>query len=335
VSGQQAVFNVVFDTSLSCGGDVGVTAVVNDGFLQSDPTDPEAHGVADSTTKDPSVAMYAPRAGNPVFLPNQHVEVQGGGYDAQQLVLSDTELQWFVDGSTAVAAVGPQADLGPLPVGTHQIILVGTDPQTLTPASVTRTVTVLADSNGDGIPDKSASCGADGHPYTDSLGDGVTNLDRFALTGDACVPVTSFGATITWRPDPLNVSILTSLLGDVFVTVKVPGKNVSQIDPKTVKVRLGSTETGPTGTSPDGPTPCPTLTLSPTPGLFGLIPAWRVSNGVATAHINRDAVNDWFVRQCPIRNDSIPVVVTGSAFAGTQPAVWSFNGMTTFTVKQS
>jgi Tol biopolymer transport system component len=148
VSGTVATFAATFDTTSACtGGEL--VAVANDGFetSTSEPT-----GVPDDgDDRNPSVAIVTPYAGT-TLLQYSAITLRGTAKDPEG---SDRiALRWSLDGASV--GTGPVVDLTPpaggWPLGQHTITLQGTDPAGQ-PVVVTRTITILADADNNGVPD--------------------------------------------------------------------------------------------------------------------------------------------------------------------------------------
>jgi Tol biopolymer transport system component len=148
VSGTVATFASTFDTTSACtGGEL--VAVANDGFetATSEPT-----GVPDDgDDRNPSVAIVTPYDGTTI-LQYSAITLRGTAKDPEG---SDRiALRWSLDGTSV--GTGPVLDLSPpaggWPPGQHTITLQGTDPAGQ-PVVTTRTITILADADNNGVPD--------------------------------------------------------------------------------------------------------------------------------------------------------------------------------------
>jgi hypothetical protein len=148
VSGTVATFATTFDTTSACtGGEL--VAVANDGFetATSEPAVVPDNG----DDRSPSVAIVTPYEGT-TLLQYSAITLRGTAKDPEG---SDRiALRWSFDGTSV--GTGPVVDLTPpaggWPPGQHTITLQGTDPAGQ-PVVVTRTITILADADNNGVPD--------------------------------------------------------------------------------------------------------------------------------------------------------------------------------------
>ncbi len=105
---------------------IKATAVFPDGASASDSVNVTA------TNDRPTVEILQPASGE-TFFQGEEVPVSGLGRDANQFEsgfeLIDSQLAWFLDGSTTPFDTGREAilDLTGVPVGTHTVTLRGTD----------------------------------------------------------------------------------------------------------------------------------------------------------------------------------------------------------------
>ena len=246
-SGSASVRVRLPDTSQVCGagsGDVPLTVVASDGFLRSSPDAPGAGTNAASGMKPPQPGIVAPTAGivasttAPTFLPSEAIPFVGNALDPQDGALTGPALAWTLDGNPVGSGTSGLVT-GAAP-GLHELRLTATNSLGVS-ASTTVSVRVIADANGDGIPDAdTAECGAV-DASADANGDGVTNGDSIALFGSACTRASSYGGDALFAPNPFNALSVLGLLDvpPATVSLTVPRANLNLINPDSVTLRVG------------------------------------------------------------------------------------------------
>jgi hypothetical protein len=236
IADKVAVFAQDYDTSLACPSGQ-LLYRVSDGFLATTQTDV-------TSTTAPTVgtaAIYAPTAG---AAPTAYHLLQLSGSARDALDKPVTDLRWSLTGpSFPIApqtAVGQSASLSP-PVGGYQpgvytLSLRAFSPSGSEIASTTRTFTVVADADGDAIPDTAElqSCYAanavtdPSNALQDSDNDGVANvMDEQPCTTSNNVSV-QFNPTSYYKASSGNnvkmtlynskVDLTTLRQADIFIT---------------------------------------------------------------------------------------------------------------------
>jgi virginiamycin B lyase len=310
-----ATFIYTVDTSLTCGdGTPTVTALVNDGFFQSSATASGATVAVPSPPKGPVAAIQSPRVGstsaNPVvsYLQDTTIPLIGSGLSAQDGTLGGGSLEWFLDGSATPVATGSPASIPAPPPGPHFVTLQVTDSMGVT-SFTTRAFVVLADPNHEGIPSADASCGAYANPFALSP-DGFTYLDTQAITGDACVPVTVYPATVAMAPTEPSVTPPHDTI-PFGVLIAVAPRRAADIALATITFHLGATD------ADGGPATCPALAIPAS--------SYRSNFALGKAVFNREPLDAYFRNSCPgLIGQDVPFTVTGRGTTNGQ--AWTFSG---------
>lgn len=297
-SGASATFQYSYDSSLACGpgptSTPTVRAVVNDGFLRSAPS--VAVPIA-SAPKPPAVAISSPVAVGPdhvgahPFLDQSVVRLLGSARDAEDGELTGTALEWRLDDDPTVIARGNSADLPAPAPGPHTVTLRARDAQGNV-AQAVRAFRVEADADGDGIPGSAETCSNDRDPadaFLDTAGDGLTNGDDYATTGQPCVATTNYRVKARFDPQVLSGG------RTVTVTLDRAPRPWSEIDPATVRLRL------------PGAPGCAPLDVP----LAGN--GWQPGADQTTAKIDRQVVTRYLVDSCHLRDQRVPLSVTGNS----------------------
>lgn len=314
-SGASATFRFAYDSSLACGSGPTSTptvrAVVNDGFLQSAPS--SSVPVA-SAPKPPAVAITSPAAIGPdyigahPFLDHSVIRLLGSARDAEDGELTGTALEWFLDDDPTVIAHGSSADIPAPTFGPHTVTLRARDAQGKI-AEAVRAFRVEADADGDGIPGSAETCSNDRDPedaFLDTDGDGLTNGDDYATTGQPCVATSNYRVKAAFDPQVLNP---TSGGRTVTVTLERAPRPWSEIDPTTVRLRL------------PGAPGCAPLDVP----LAGN--GWQPGADQATAKFDRQVITQYLVDSCRLRDQRVPFSVTGTSAA--QYGTWKFEAHAT------
>ena len=211
-----------------------------------------------SETQPPNVAVSSPSPVSPqprdTFLQYSVIPFRGDGADFGG-ALGDSALRWSLTGPNGDVALDAAHDHGrivdlPAPTnggwtpGTYMLTLKGTSAAGEATKSVS--YTVLADADNDGIAQNveegQGSCitSVDGDPNTSPDHDPLnafadSDNDGFPNGSDAqpCVPATSYRAIADFNPDPFPVP---SSGTTVTFDVSVPGRNMAQVQPSTVRL---------------------------------------------------------------------------------------------------
>jgi hypothetical protein len=199
----------IWNTTMSPGGTAArVRVVAMDGWhtAQDDSDD-----LFTLPTKGPTAAIGAPSAGAE-FVHGRPVALQGMAYDPEDGPLTGAALAWSSDVSGNLGS-GALIHLSSLAVGHHVISLQARDRDGHT-ATVTTTLTILADTDGDGMPDnwEARYAGLDPRApdgYADLDHDWLMNVDEHFFGTDPTKPDTDGdghpdGIEIQLGSDPLD-----------------------------------------------------------------------------------------------------------------------------------
>ena len=255
-------------------------------------------------------AVSSPREGA-TFLQYGLIPLRGSVRNADG-ELDGSALQWTLTGpGISMSGTGPIVDQQPpasggWPNGTYTATL--TTPGAGPGGTDTVTFNVLTDADNDGMSAsvESQPCfGADAdndplNAYDDSDNDGLVN----ASDPQPCVPATSYTAIVDFNPDPLPTG---SSGNTVTVEVRVPGRNIAQVLPSSVRItRIADQD------------------VSSTDPRFANI-GWTVKSGVGIAKFDRLKLVQYLASR-NIRNRVISITVAGGKSSA--PA-WSFEGSDT------
>jgi hypothetical protein len=227
------------DTIGADAGEATITAVVHDGFAQSDT----ATTTLSSTQAPPVASIAAPTDGD-TFLEFETIVLRGSALDLEQGHLTGSDLVWTENVLAGPLSGGEQGEenflqppAGGWTPGKYTVTLTATDDD-LNTSTDTVTFEILADADHDGIPAnvESQSCftSGDNDPMNARLdydGDGIANDDDQYTTKGPCVR--EYNAIINWDPDDLQ---RTSSGPPISVKVTVPGRSVSDIVSASVKI---------------------------------------------------------------------------------------------------
>jgi hypothetical protein len=171
-------------------------------------------------------------------------------------------------------------------------------------ASASVHVVVKTDADNDGIPADVEACigGSDSDPlnaFGDFDGDGIPNQSD----PQPCLAAASYTASEDFNPDPLP---LTSTGSPVTVYIRLPSRNLAQIDPGSVRITAIAGED-----------------VSTDPRFAST--AWSVSGGVGTAKFDRQKLFQYLTAN-GIKNRVISISVSGRSSILPQ---WSFDGFDT------
>ncbi len=237
----KAFFECSLDTD-TIGADAGeatITAVVHDGFTQSDTATTTL-----SSTQTPPVASIAAPTGGDTFLEFETIVLRGSALDLEQGHLTGSDLVWTENKPAGPLSGGEQGEenfltppAGGWTPGEYTVTLTATDDD-MNKSTDTVAFTILADADHDGIPAnvESQSCFTTGdndpkNARLDYDGDGIANDDDQYTTKGPCVR--EYNAIIDWDPDDLQ---RTSSGPPISVKVTVPGRSVSDIVSASVKI---------------------------------------------------------------------------------------------------
>jgi hypothetical protein len=173
----------------------------------------------------------------------------------------------------------------------------------------TRTFVVLADPNHEGIPQADRSCGAYANPFALSPG-GYTFLDTYAITGDACTPVTVYQATVAMAPTSPSVTPPHDTI-PFGVLIFVSGRPETDIALPTIMFHLGTTD------ADGGPATCPALAITAS--------SYQPNADHGKATFNRQPLDAYIRNSCPgLIGQDVPFTVTGGGTTNGQ--TWTFSG---------
>jgi CSLREA domain-containing protein len=306
-----ATFKVNFDASLSCAGGE-ILAALTDGFQRA-VTPPGSGDPVESEDKPPVAATYGPPLGD-TYLMSAVIPFHGTGEDAEDGTLTGASLTWFIRPASA-GCCGTQAgtgtsvdyDASQLAPGDYIVTLVATDSQGHTD-SAESLIHILADSDNDGFSDtdESSTCfgagaATDGStPSGDADGDGIPN----GSDSEPCVAQPAVSAIVEFDPDQLN---LKSKGQTIAATIKIPGQDLSLIDPASVRIVAIAGET---------------VAIDAV--------SWTVKKGMARAKFSRPALVA-FLTARGIQNERILITVAGTS---TTNPPWRFEAVRSMYVKR-
>jgi CSLREA domain-containing protein len=245
-AGGTAHFDLSTDTSSNCETAAGtgtISVLVDDGFTQT-PFTEVANAVVEADDQTPVAAIAAPLPGAEP-LQFESITLWGSGHDAEEGALTGTKLTWSSPTLFTGTRTGEKVLLTPpasgWTPGTYLIRLTAADSDGNPSAEVTTSVEILADNDHDGLSAalESQSCfpaNSDNDPSTpgnDLDGDGIPTGNEFNTANGPCMAEDTYNAIIDWDPD--NLQRMTSGT-PISVKVKVPFRNVGQIDPLSVKI---------------------------------------------------------------------------------------------------
>jgi CSLREA domain-containing protein len=245
-AGGTAHFDLSTDTSSNCETAAGtgtISVLVDDGFTQT-PFTEVANAVVEANDQTPVAAIAAPLPGAEP-LQFESITLWGSGHDAEEGALTGTKLTWSSPTLFTGTRTGEKVLLTPpasgWTPGTYLIRLTAADSDGNPSAEVTTSVEILADNDHDGLSAalESQSCfpaNSDNDPSTpgnDLDGDGIPTGNEFNTANGPCMAEDTYNAIIDWDPD--NLQRMTSGT-PISVKVKVPFRNVGQIDPLSVKI---------------------------------------------------------------------------------------------------
>jgi hypothetical protein len=244
-AGGTAHFDLSTDTSSNCetAGTGTISVLVDDGFTQT-PFTEVANAVVEADDQTPVAAIAAPLPGAEP-LQFESITLWGSGHDAEEGALTGTKLTWSSPTLFTGTRTGEKVLLTPpasgWTPGTYLIRLTAADSDGNPSAEVTTSVEILADNDHDGLSAalESQSCfpaNSDNDPSTpgnDLDGDGIPTGNEFNTANGPCMAEDTYNAIIDWDPD--NLQRMTSGT-PISVKVKVPFRNVGQIDPLSVKI---------------------------------------------------------------------------------------------------
>jgi hypothetical protein len=143
--------------------------------------------------------------------------------------------------------------------------------------------------------------------FGDRDGDGIPNVDDYALTGEPCEPATEYEARLIVNPDTFSS---TTTQATFPVTVRVQYRNLNHVDGSTVRILAINNQ------------------LVQTDPRFAAL-SWSVGVGGGTATFDLQDLIDYFETN-DLLDQRVNLTITGT---GQSPSgSWTFTGVTSVVV---